>query len=131
MGYTLSHGRYSFVMKQKIQTNLTLASTRGKGKTAGLIRQVLAQYKLILLKMLLWDVRLWPFTKGVLLKRGNRKRTGLTQVQQIRLQSNFKGSNTFGAMKICTRQGQFKLISVNYSARSGGIIEISFRFSST
>ena len=45
--------------------------------------------------------------------------------------SNFNGSNTFGTMKICSRQGQFELMSVDNYARSGGIIEISFRFSIT
>ena len=47
------------------------------------------------------------------------------------IQSNFNGSNTFGTMKIYSRQGQFELMSVNHIARSGGIIGISFRFSST
>ena len=46
------------------------------------------------------------------------------------LQSNFNGSNTFGTMKVCSRQGKFELMSVNHSARSGGIIGISLRFSS-
>ena len=31
-------------------------------------------------------------------------------------------------MKICSRQGQFELMSVNHSAQSGGIIGISFDF---
>ena len=38
-------------------------------------------------------------------------------------------SNTFGSKKICLRQRQFKLMSVNHSTRSGGIIRIYFRFS--
>ena len=33
------------------------------------------------------------------------------------VQSNFNGSNTLGAMKICSRQGKFELMSVNQSAR--------------
>ena len=33
------------------------------------------------------------------------------------------------SMKICSRQGLFKLISVTHSARSGGIKGISFPFS--
>ena len=41
----------------------------------------------------------------------------------------FNGSNTFGTIKICSRQGKFELMSVNHSARSGGIIGIFFRFS--
>ena len=45
------------------------------------------------------------------------------------LQSNFNGSNTFGTMKICSRQGEFELMNVNHSARSGGIMDIFFRFS--
>ena len=44
---------------------------------------------------------------------------------------NFDGFNTFGTIKICLRQGLFKLMSVNHSARSGGIIGISFLFFST
>ena len=47
------------------------------------------------------------------------------------VQSNFSGSNTFGTRKICLRQGEFELMSVNHSARSRGIIGISFRFSLT
>ena len=49
----------------------------------------------------------------------------------LQLQSNFNGSNTFGTMKICSRQGYFEPLGVYYRARSGGIIGISFRFSST
>ena len=45
------------------------------------------------------------------------------------VQLNFSGSNTFGTMKLCLRQAQFEIMSVNQSARSGGIIGISFRFS--
>ena len=44
---------------------------------------------------------------------------------------NLNGSNTFGTMKICSRQGWFELMSVKHSARSGSIIGISFQFSST
>ena len=32
------------------------------------------------------------------------------------IQSNFNGSNTFGGMKTCSRQGSFELVSVNHSA---------------
>ena len=42
------------------------------------------------------------------------------------VQPKFNGSNTFGTMKICSRQGQFELKSVYQSARSGGIIGIFF-----
>ena len=42
------------------------------------------------------------------------------------IQSNFSGSNTFGTKKISSRQGWFGPIRVNYSARSGGLIGISF-----
>ena len=40
-------------------------------------------------------------------------------------------SNTFGTMKISSRQGSFEPMSVNHCARSEGIIGISFRFSLT
>ena len=46
------------------------------------------------------------------------------------IQSNFNCSNTFGTMKICSRQGWFEPMRY-YRARSGGIIGIFFRFSST
>ena len=42
------------------------------------------------------------------------------------MQLNFNGSNSFGTMKIRSRQGQFELMSVNHSARSGGILGIFF-----
>ena len=45
--------------------------------------------------------------------------------------SMFNGSNTFGTMKIGSRQGELELMSVNHSAKSGGKIGISFRFSLT
>ena len=44
------------------------------------------------------------------------------------LQQNFNSSNIFGTMKMCSRQGQFELMSIDHSTRSGGIIGISFRF---
>ena len=47
------------------------------------------------------------------------------------VQSNFNGSDTFGTMKICPRQGLFEPMRVDYSARSGGILGIIFRFSLT
>ena len=37
------------------------------------------------------------------------------------IQSNFNGSNTFGTMKICSRQGEFEPLRIFYRARSGGI----------
>ena len=40
------------------------------------------------------------------------------------VQSNFNGSNTFGTMKINSRQEWFEPMRVDYSARSGGIIRI-------
>ena len=43
-----------------------------------------------------------------------------------KIQSNFNGSNTFGTIKISSRQGQFEPMRVDYSARSGGIIEMIF-----
>ena len=42
------------------------------------------------------------------------------------IQSNFNGSNTFGTMKISSRQGEFKPMRVDYSVKSGGLIVISF-----
>ena len=46
------------------------------------------------------------------------------------VQSNFNGSNTFGTMKMCSRQGEFEALKVYFRARSGGIIWISCQFSS-
>ena len=46
----------------------------------------------------------------------------------LQLQLKFNGSNTFETMKICSRQGKFELMSVNHSARSGGIIVIFVLF---
>ena len=43
-----------------------------------------------------------------------------------KIQSNFNGSNTFGTMKICSRQGQFELLSVNHSTRTESKVEIFF-----
>ena len=43
-----------------------------------------------------------------------------------KLQSNFNGSNTFGTMQISSRQGKFEPMKVDYSARSGSLIRISF-----
>ena len=37
------------------------------------------------------------------------------------IQSNFNGSNTFGTMNFCSRQGEFEPLRVYYRARSGGI----------
>ena len=51
------------------------------------------------------------------------------RLTSLQIQSNFNGSNTFGTLKICLRQGQFELMSVNHSARSGGNIGISFLYS--
>ena len=42
-----------------------------------------------------------------------------------------KCSNTFGTMKISSRHGYFEPMRVDYSARSRGLIGISFRFSLT
>ena len=42
------------------------------------------------------------------------------------VQSNFNGSNTFWTMQISSRQGNFESMRVGYSARSGGLIGISF-----
>ena len=44
------------------------------------------------------------------------------------IQPNFNGSNTFETIKRCSTQGLFELMSVNYSARTGGIKGISFEF---
>ena len=45
-----------------------------------------------------------------------------------KLQWNFNGSNTFGTMKMCSRQGKFELMSVNHSARPEGVIGFFFDF---
>ena len=50
-----------------------------------------------------------------------------TEARTRKIQPNFNGSNTFGTMKICSREGQFELMSVNRNARSGSIM-ISFNF---
>ena len=44
----------------------------------------------------------------------------------IEIQSNFSGSNTFGTMKISSRPREFEPLRVDYSARPGGLIGISF-----
>ena len=44
----------------------------------------------------------------------------------FKLKPKFSGSNTFRTVKICSRQGYFELMSVYHSARSGGIIGLSF-----
>ena len=41
------------------------------------------------------------------------------------IQSNFSGSNTFGAMKINSRQGKFEPMRVDYSDRSGRLTGVS------
>ena len=46
--------------------------------------------------------------------------------ESLQIQSNFNGSNTFGTMQISSRQGKFEPMRVDYSARSGGLIGISF-----
>ena len=46
----------------------------------------------------------------------------------LEILSNFNGSNTFGTMKISSRQGKFEPLRVDNSARSGGIIRISLIF---
>ena len=46
----------------------------------------------------------------------------------ILIQSNFNGSNTFGTMKISSRQGKFEPVRVDNCARSGGIIRIFLTF---
>ena len=43
------------------------------------------------------------------------------KVCESKVQSNSNGSNTFGTMKICSRQGEFEPLRVYYRARSGGI----------
>ena len=48
--------------------------------------------------------------------------------QPSSVQSNFNGSNTFGTMKISSRQGEFDPMRVHNSARSGGIIRSSLSF---
>ena len=54
--------------------------------------------------------------------------TDLFYISQRYVQSNLNGSNTFGTMTICSRQGLFELMSVNHSVRLGGMIGIYFPF---
>ena len=54
--------------------------------------------------------------------------TFVSSFSLLLLQSNFNGSNTFGTMKISSRQGYFELMSFDNSARSGGILKISLIF---
>ena len=35
------------------------------------------------------------------------------------VQYNFNASNTFVTIKLCSRHGEFELVSVNHSVRSG------------
>ena len=60
---------------------------------------------------------------------GQMIKTGFL-IKTTQKQSNFNCLNSFGTMQICSRHGKFELMSVNHSARSGGIIGISFQFSS-
>ena len=59
----------------------------------------------------------------------SNQRFNLICLLGILLQANYNGSNTFGTIKICSREGQFELVSVNHSARTGGKIMISRHFS--
>ena len=58
-------------------------------------------------------------------------KNGMRNKKNYKVQSNFNGSNTFGTMRISSRQGKFEPMRVDYSARSGGLIGIFFRFSLT
>ena len=58
---------------------------------------------------------------------GKKKKESVLEFEAV-LHSDFSGSNTFGTMKICLRQGQFEPMRVDNSARSGGIIRISLIF---
>ena len=53
----------------------------------------------------------------------------ITKEIVLRIQSNYNGSNTFGTMTICSRQGLFELMTVNRSTRTECKVEISFCFS--
>ena len=64
--------------------------------------------------------------KGIVSKASVVSRRPSKLMRQITIQKNFNGFN--GTMKICSRQGQFELMSVNLSTRSGGIMGISFDF---
>ena len=46
-----------------------------------------------------------------------------------KIQWSFNGSNTFGIMKICSRQGWSEPMGVGYCARLGGVVGVSFRLS--
>ena len=54
-------------------------------------------------------------------KYANRQILYSADLSDMYIQKNFSGSNTFGAMKISSRQGKFELMSVYHSSRSGSI----------
>ena len=65
-------------------------------------------------------------SKGIVSKASVVSRRPSKVMGQKTIQKNFNGFN--GTMKMCSRQGQFELMSVSLSARSGGIMGISFHF---
>ena len=65
----------------------------------------------------------WPV--HLIFMNGSRKvYTQLLSFHQLQL--NFNGSNTFGTMKMCSRQGWFEPLRVYYRTKSGGITGICF-----
>ena len=79
-------------------------------------------------------IRIWSKLSGFICRASFPRLISVDLVVNIILiyiQNNFNGSNTFGTLKICSRQRQFELMSVNHNARSGGILEIYYRFSLT
>ena len=51
-----------------------------------------------------------------------------SRYRESTVQPYLNGSNTFEIIRICSRQGKFKLMNVNHNARTGGVIRISSRF---
>ena len=71
------------------------------------------------------------YTGHLLLVTGSYSWLNFCSQKLCIIQQNLNGSSTFGTMKICSSQGQFELMGVNQSAKSGGIIGIYFRLSVT
>ena len=70
------------------------------------------------------SILLWYITALSILKMCRNQLFCLLNASDF--QSNFSGSNTFGIMKISSRQGYFEPVRIDYSARSGGLKCISF-----
>ena len=76
------------------------------------------------------EIAIFNVQRAIIPDFGNQKLWFMCAVH-IEIQSNFNGLNTFGTMTISSRQGLFEPLRVYYRARSGGIIGVSLRFSSS